>query len=194
MRLKGIGAVVCGLLLLLAAESVSAKVIGQGLFRKRDLAFSMGKAKIVANKIVHKFLKHKPFTEEELPILVALQLLEQKIPGKVTDRQYTDQVLDAFLNFSSGAFIVNQDPTMGSRTEFKLVSYDDAWMTRKRGQLMGASYYVSGSLRETAQMNENGKIIQEYEADLQLRDIETDEMVLKTVVTSHRRSMKPKAD
>lgn len=184
VRLATFAVVIC-----LFWDVASARVVGQGFFRRRDLQFSPGKSRLLANKVVKRFLGHEPFNEAELPLLVAMQMLDQKISGEVTDRQLTDHILNALLNFSSKVFVVNQEPKLDESSDFKLVSYDGSWLTRQRGQLMGANFYISGSLREVGGMTEKGKLFREYEAILELRDIETNDLIQKTVVTSHRKSI-----
>lgn len=180
---------------LVLAGVVEARVVGQGLFRRHEIGFSVNKSKAVADKVVKRFLSNKPFKDEDLPVLVAVQLLEQKVASDVTDRQFTDRILNAMLAVPGRIFVVNQEPVLDNKTDFRLVSYDDAWHTRKRGQLMGATYYVTGSLKEVGGVTDKGKLYREYEATLELKDIETDELIQKTIVVSHRRTIgKPKAN
>lgn len=180
---------------LVLEAAVAARVVGQGFFRRHETGFSINKSKAVADKVVKRFLSNKPFKDAELPVLVAVQLLEQKVAADVTDRQFTDRVLNAMLAVPGRVFVVNQEPVIDNKTDFRLVSYDDTWRTRKRGQLMGADYYVSGSLKEVGGATDKGKLYREYETTLELKDIETDELIQKTTVVSHRRTIsKPKAN
>ena len=186
--------ILAGLLLffLISSEPVLAKTVGQGFVHRQDLEFSAQKTRMIANRIAGRLLSQEPFKSADLPVLVALQLLRQKIPGKVSDRQFTDQVLNAVLFTDGKTFVVNQEPNVETSKDFGLVSYDDSWLTRKRGQLMGANYYISGQLSERVTMNEKGKLVREYEAILELKDIETDELVSKSTIYTHRKTLSKK--
>lgn len=143
----------------------------------------------IAKKLAKEILSQEFFTKQELPVKAALALMEVEVEGEVTDQIFTDQILNAFLDYYN-IIIVNQDPSLDLKAAYRLVSYDNPWLTRKRGLLMGAVYYLSGGIREVIEPDEKGKIYKMYKTEMFLKDSRTDELLLKQTVYSHKERIK----
>lgn len=77
--------------------------------------------------------------------------------------------------------------------DFKLMHYTDGTELRKKGILLGANYYVEGDLTSTVTTGEKGKTIQSYLATLVVRDIHTNEEILRKQYQYQRKSGQKKS-
>ena len=159
-------------------------------FRKTKVQHFLPRhGRTIARKLAQKIMSQEFFRKQELPVQAALASIQVDVEGQVTDKIFTDQILNAFLDYR-GLMIVNQDPSLDLKTAYKLVSYDHSWLTRKRGLLMGAVYYLSGSIQEVIEPDERGKIYKMYKTEIFLKDSQTDEPILKQTIYSYKKQVK----
>lgn len=147
-------------------------------------------ARRLAQKLVSTVLKRKLFIKEELSVKLELALIPVDIRYKeVTDHSFTDMILNAFLE-SPKAAVMNLDSVIGETLNLKLLSYDEESVARKRGLMMGADYYVTGSLNEEILTDEKGRVYRVYRGTIQVRNIVTGNVVVEEHVDQNKKNVR----
>ena len=137
------------------------------------------KIKIMAFHIAKDLSRQDVFIKKDLPPKMSLGLFAVNVPtATATGRDFTDAVLNAILNQTS-VLIVNQDAQMGESLDFKLQRYEDSKTLRIRGALLGATYYVVGSVQEHTLTVKPGKVKKAYKANYGVYDIHTNAVILE---------------
>lgn len=177
----------------LTPEGRAEHTMGQRYHRGRyEEKFNNKRSWDIAQKIAKKFLSNKFFLQQELPVKATLGVIDLNVDEGPTAKFVTDHTLNALLEYS-GLFIVNQDPSLGFKIDYSLISYEsDSDVARKRGMLMGADYFILGSVKQVASANEKGKMFKHYEATLTLKDIRSSQTVAHEEVRTHKQRMKDK--
>lgn len=149
--------------------------------------------KALARKLMQRILDKPFFQEDELSRRVQMASLVMNVSHReVTDRQFTDLVLNATQDRPE-ILIVNQDPSLSiSKLDIKLYSYDDEWASRKRGVMLGADFLLSGGVAERVQTDEKGAAYKVYEGTLSVTDIRSGKVMVEEHVQQSRKKVKRK--
>lgn len=163
------------------------------LEKGHDKPLTHKQAKSIANKLSSNLLKRKFFRKAELARKVSIALIPVSVSHKeVTDKEFTNMVLNYLLG-QDGISIVNQEPQMQQNNlNFKLVSYDNEWLARQRGLMLGAHYIVSGAVTETLETDDKGRVYRVYSGELSLKNISTNKVILQENMTHNRKKVSKK--
>jgi len=133
--------------------------------------------KILVDRVVRKFVSQSFFTTAELPRKVTLStLVVEGDDVALTGKQFTNMVLNNVLQDPS-ILVVNQDLKMDYSLDYKLMNYYSAIQARKQGIVLGANYYISGSIKTNHKMKKSGSLERHYVAELEVRKIRSNELV-----------------
>lgn len=149
--------------------------------------------KALARKLMQRILDKPFFQEDELSRRVQMASLVMNVSHReMTDRQFTDLVLNATQDRPE-ILIVNQDPSLSiSKLDIKLYSYDDEWASRKRGVMLGADFLLSGGVAERVMTDEKGAAYKVYEGTLSVTDIRSGKVMVEERVQQSRKKVKRK--
>lgn len=161
-----------------------AKRFGGSSVTQRPL--SKYQVKNVVTSAVSKLFKAPLLKGAELPLKVTLANLQIGDSSLgVSSEQYTDYVLNEMLN-NPRILIVNQDLKTDLSLTYKLMHYLPDFETRQKGILLGADYYISGSLNSKMLTNAQGKEKKFLESTLVLSNIRSNVSEIKV---SHEHSL-----
>lgn len=164
------------------------------LEKNQDKPLTHKQAKSLANKLSSDLLKRKFFSKTELPRKITIALIPVSVSHKeVTDKEFTNMILNNLLG-QGNVSIVNQDSQMEDREalNFGLISYDNEWLTRQRGLMLGANYIVSGAVTETLETDEKGHVYRVYSGELSLKNISTNKIIVQETATHNRKKVSKK--
>lgn len=141
--------------------------------------------KNVVAGVVRNLFKAAIFKGAELPIKVAMAQLniDESMLG-VDHEKYTNSVLNELLNHPR-ILIVNQDLKTDLSLNYQLMHYLSDLETRKKGIMLGADYYISGSLKSKVINNMQGKELKMLETTLVLSNIRSNKTVI-SISSEHR--------
>lgn len=160
------------------------------LEKKQDKPLTRKQARSLAGKLSSDLLGRQFFRKAELPRKVAISLIPVKVSHKeITDKEFTNMVLNNLLG-QYNISIVNQDPQLEQNDlNFRLVSYDNELLARHRGLMLGANYIVSGSVTETLETDEKGRVYRVYSGELLLKNISTNKVIVQETMTQNRKKV-----
>lgn len=137
----------------------------------------------LAQNLVGDLMRQPFFSELELPVRVALARLNihsNTVP--VTATQLTDDVLNQLLK-QPHVVVVNQDFSTDINADYRLLSYLTDDEVRRKGVLLGADFYLHGTLQSQEILNSRGKAQTVYHVELIARNIRTDAVMTKAEYT-----------
>jgi len=147
---------------------------------KKEKSLKKYHRKSITSKAVSRMLKQDFFVKDELPRKIVLAKLQLDGVGLgTTEIDYTNLVLNELLNYQK-VFILNQDMLLDLSMNYKLMHYYPNLITRKKGIMLGANYYISGLLKSYPEVKKDGKIKRHYISSLVVRDIRTDEIMVSS--------------
>ncbi len=182
-----------GLLLFLVLVSPAQTVFAA---RKAKTPATFGEP--VAQKIAHQTalqLAAAPLlANDELPPKIAVGLFSINFEAsQISTRDFTNDLLNAVLD-ETRALVVNHDPQFGENMTFQLQKYEDEKTLRYHAAMLGATYYLVGSISEVLWHRTPDKAKKGYVVAVQLKNVRSDQtdLTLQLPFTEAGRLIKEK--